>query len=324
MSSHAICSSAHHVRSTHLQQIKLDEPERPIPTGSIGLNNALGIGGYPRGRLIEIYGRPDSGKTTLGLAAAHQTSKMGESIAYIDQDHKLSMHQILQARLSINSNTMFYRCSSAHAALRSALQLITSGQFSLVVIDTLGSMFPGMEVEHTRGEFESEMGSLFERALPRMSVLAANNGTCVLILNQVRQDETHILDKLTTPGGYALHHSCSVRIELRRKVAIKKDAKTIIGSLLHATVTKNCVATPYGETELAITHSFGLDSLYEALSLSQDRGTLRSNTSRYLEYRGNRLGANLIEAHEYLRVRPELTSMLLSDIASEMSQAVAV
>ena len=288
------------------------EEEQILTTGSLGLDVALGIGGFPRGKLVEIYGEPASGKTTLALAAIAQAQKRSGRTAWMELECKLSKNWVRKSRVD-PANMMLVRCSEAVPALRMILELVHSGGFEVVVIDSIAALLPYSDIEHG-GDHCGEIERLLERALPLIASEASKTKTCVLLLNQVRTDREKVVfgDSTTTIGGHVLWHSCSVRIKLHKKLAIKTSNNAVLGSLHQATIKKNSLAAPYQVADLAYTHARGLDALYEAVSLGSKWGLFGPGP---FDYAGTKLGTNDVKAYEFLLHNSDVANALLSDLS---------
>jgi protein RecA len=251
-------------------------PSAAIATGSSSLDVALGIGGFPRGRIVEIFGKEGTGKTTLALSTAGNAQRLG-GIAYIDAEHKLDLSWARINGLNVNE-ALILQGTRATDTMASVLQLIRSGDFALIIVDSLAALFPHEDLETYDGDFSDEMGRLFARTLPRIASAAGRTQTCVLLLNQVRREEETFERKIVSSGGQALAHYASIRLELSRMMA-QKNGNDIVGFGLKATVLKSCVGPPFRQAELHINFQRGLDQEYEFMKHSQSQRQLFSSIS---------------------------------------------
>lgn len=286
--------------------------EDVIPTGSPGLNAALGIGGYPRGRIIEIYGKYSSGKTSLALAAISASQAQGGLTAYLDLEYKLSRTWMEISKVDPGSAVLL-RFSNALETLRALLQLARSGEFAIIVVDSLAALLPGSEIEENSGAYSGELEAVLERALPRIAAAAANTHTCILLLNQVRHNHDPFGSIFTAVGGDVLRHTCSMQIELSKYLKIKHEDQ-VLGQMSKAVVMKNSVAAPFGLALLPFTHSRGLDECWEAILLAKELNLFTTGRV-FLEYQDCRLGESDYEAYEYLLQNSALKSNLIANIA---------
>ena len=261
------------------------------------------------GKLVEIYGGDASGKTTLALSAIAQSQRNGRRSALLELEYKLSNTWVRKSKVDPDK-TLLLRCSEAAPALKATLELIHSGEFGLVVIDSLAALLPFADIVEM--DSSGEIERLLERALPLIASEASKTNTCVLLLNQMRIDGEKVFgDRVMTPGGHVLRHTCSIRIELTKKLAIKSNASTVIGSLSQATIKKNSLAAPYQVADLAITHDRALDQIYEVVVLGKKWGIFNRDKS-FIEYRGANLGNTDQAAYEFLLDNPDLANDLLS------------
>ncbi|MBV9304427.1 MAG: hypothetical protein JOY62_06085 [Acidobacteriaceae bacterium] len=294
--------------------------EDSVRSGSLGLDAALGTGGLPTGRLVEIYGKYDTGKTTLALAATAQFQKKGQPTAYLDVEHKLSKAWAKTSGVNVDQ-TMFIRCGDAFEALRTVLTLVACGEFSLVVVDSLAALVLGSDIEQTGAKPSEQIESVLDRALPRIAAEASKSDTCVLLLNQVRTNYEELFgNPLTTPGGHVLRHACSIRIELARHLSIKRNSDTVLGQISRATITKNTLAPPWQSAKLPFT-SRGLDECYEAALLGRENGIF-CQTARGFEYAGTTLGKTELDVYDTLLHRPELTGQVLAAVRAQSPQSM--
>ena len=233
-----------------------------IKTGSVALDHALQSGGFPRGRIIEIFGKEGAGKTTLALASAANAQHNGEAVAYIDAEHKLDLSWARTQGLDLQ-RALILRGATARPTLESVLEVIRSARFALVAIDTLAALVPGEAVETSHGDYVGEMGQLFARTLPRIASAASKTNTCVLLLNQIRHNHEEVFGRAkVSPGGHALAHYSSIKLELSR-VTPEKRGNEVIGSRVKGTVIKSCVGSPWRSAEWSISFERGIHDEYD-------------------------------------------------------------
>ncbi len=230
--------------------------ESVIKTGSVALDEALGVGGFPRGRIIEIFGNASAGKTTLALAAAANVQRNGNAIAYIDTEHKLSLPW---ARLNglVEDQALILQGTEGHGVVRSLLEVTRSGRFALVVVDSLSALAPDEELDLSHRDYRAELEQLLAQALPRIASAAAKTDTCILLLNQIRKNDAIFGREKISAGGDVVDHYCSIRLELHRTTA-RKEADRVLGFGVKGTVLKSCVAPPFRVAEWTISFERGL------------------------------------------------------------------
>lgn len=228
-----------------------EQPESVVKSGWPALDAALQTGGFPRGRIIEIFGKESSGKTTVALRAAGRAQQGGNCIAFLDAEHKIDLSWARLQGINLD-RALILRTAKALDTLESMLEIIRSGEFALVILDTLAALVPGDALEASHGEFSGEIGRLLARTLPRIASAASQSNTCVLLLNQIRHNHEEVFGRVKiSPGGHALAHFCSIRLELAR-MAGEKRANNVVGCRTKATVIKNCVGSPWRTAELNI------------------------------------------------------------------------
>ena len=295
-----------------------DEGDEFLSSQSLALNRAL-KGGFPFGRIMEIFGPYDSGKTTIGLAATANAQKRRLRSAYLDTEYKLSRSSIKRAGVDSNG-ILFMQISEATETVEILLQLALSGTFGLVVVDTLAALVPGWEIEDNPGSFSGKVEALFERSLPRIAAAASKTNTCVILLNQVRTNHDEPFgNPLTTIGGHVLRHTCSVRVELKRHRPLKRPNGGVFGRTTKAIVVKNSAAPPWGTAIVPLTHDRGVDSLLEAALFAKQLQVVNSQRP-YFEFEGVALGNTYLDAYEYLMKYPDMTARFLACAADRFRQ----
>lgn len=280
-----------------------------IPTGSIALNAALGVGGYPRGRVIEIYGPESSGKTTLALHAIAEAQKSGGIAAFIDAEH--AFDRFYAEKLGVDvENLWVSQPDNGEQALEITEQLIRSSAVDIVVIDSVAALTPKAEIEGDMGD--SKMGlqaRLMSQALRKLtSVISKTNTTCVFI-NQLREKIGVMFGSPeTTTGGNALKFYASVRIDIRKGTPIK-DGDEVKGNLTRVKVVKNKVAPPFRKAEFDIMFGQGISRVGEIVDLGADLNVIKKSGSWY-SYQDTKLGQGREAAKDCLRDNPELADEL--------------
>ncbi|AKU91804.1 recombinase RecA [Vulgatibacter incomptus] len=291
-----------------------------IPTGSIGLDLALGCGGLPRGRVVEIYGAESSGKTTLCLSAIAQCQAKKGIAAFIDAEHALDPSYA--RRLGVNlENLLVSQPDSGEQALEIADALVRSGSVDLIVVDSVAALVPRAEIEGEMGDSHVGLHArLMSQALRKLTAAVAKSKTTVVFVNQIRMKIGVMFgNPETTTGGHALKFYSSVRLEVRRAGQVK-DGDKVVASKARVKVVKNKVAPPFGEAELEIRYSFGINRSAEVLDLaSRDGVNLVDRNGAWYVYNGERLGQGRDRAAETLDRQPELREKIAAELVARLS-----
>lgn len=287
-----------------------------IPTGSLGLNLALGVGGYPRGRVVEIYGPESSGKTTLAIHAIAEAQKMGGIAAFIDAEHAFDRFYAEKLGVDIN-NLLIAQPDSGEQALEIAEQLIRSSAIDIIVIDSVAALTPKAEIDGEMGDNKVGLQArLMSQALRKLTgVINKTNTTCVFI-NQLREKIGVMFgNPETTTGGNALKFYASVRLDIRRVSAIKdaKDSDEQVGNQVRVKIIKNKVAPPFRKAEFDIMFGEGISRTGEIIDLGVDREIIKKSGS-WFSYGETKLGQGRESAKMTLRDNPELMEELESKI----------
>lgn len=280
-----------------------------IPTGSIALNAALGVGGYPRGRVIEIYGPESSGKTTLAIHAIAEAQKAGGIAAFIDAEHAFDRFYAEKLGVDIE-NLWISQPDSGEQALEIAEQLIRSSAIDIIVIDSVAALTPKAELEGDMGE--SKMGlqaRLMSQALRKLTAAINKTNTTCVFINQLR-DKIGVMfgNPETTTGGNALKFYASVRLDIRKSTAIK-DGDEVKGNQTRVKVVKNKVAPPFRKAEFDIMFGEGISRTGEIVDLGTEMGIVKKSGSWY-SYNETKLGQGREAAKDCLRDNPELAEEL--------------
>ena len=288
-----------------------------IPTGSISLNAALGVGGYPKGRIIEIYGPESSGKTTLAIHAIAECQKAGGIAAFIDAEHAFDRFYAEKLGVDID-NLWISQPDNGEQALEIADQLIRSSAIDILVVDSVAALTPKKEIEGDMGDNNVGLQArLMSQALRKLtSTISKTNTTCIFI-NQLREKIGVMFgNPETTTGGNALKFYASVRLDIRRVTAIK-DGDQVIGNMTRVKVVKNKVAPPFRKAEFEITFGEGISKLGEILDLGVEYGIIQKNGSWY-SYNGSRLSQGRDTCKALLKDNPELCEELEGKIMEKL------
>jgi len=292
-----------------------------IPTGSISLDLALGVGGIPRARVTEIYGPESSGKTTLCLHIVAESQRMGGTAAYVDMEHALD--SAYAVRLGVNINDLYIsQPDTGEQALEIVETLVRSGAVDVVVIDSVAALVPRSEIEGDMGD--ATMGvqaRLMSQALRKLSGAINQTRTAVIFTNQLRQKIGVMFgNPETTPGGLALKFYASVRLDIRRIQTIKMGAE-ITGSRVRVRVVKNKVAAPFRTAEFDIMYNEGISKSGDILDLATQFEIVQKRGA-FFSYEDTRLGQGRENAKEFLRQNPELMAKIEVAIREHAAQGV--
>ncbi len=275
-----------------------------VPTGSMGLDIALGIGGYPRGRVVEIYGPEASGKTTLTLHAIAEVQKQAGVAAFVDAEHALDVHYA--RKLGVRTDDLLIsQPDTGEQALEIADMLVRSGGIDLLVVDSVAALVPRAEIEGEMGD--SHMGlqaRLMSQALRKLTGTINRSKTLVIFINQIRMKIGVMFgNPETTTGGNALKFYSSVRLDIRRIAAIK-DGENIVGNRTRVKVVKNKMAPPFKEVEFDILYGEGISKEGDLLDLASHLNIIEKSGTWYT-YKDERIGQGRENAKNYLRAHPE-------------------
>lgn len=280
-----------------------------ISTGSIGVDMALGVGGFPKGRIIEIYGPESSGKTTLAIHAIAESQKKGGIAAFIDAEH--AFDPVYAQKLGVNTNElMVAQPDNGEQALEIADNLIRSGAIDIIVIDSVAALTPKSEIEGEMGD--SKMGlhaRLMSQALRKLTSTISKTGCCCIFINQLREKIGVMFgNPETTTGGNALKFYASVRLDIRRISQIK-EGDNVIGNRVKVKIVKNKVSPPFKQAEFDLVYGTGISKIGEILDLGVDLGILKKSGS-WFSYNDTRLGQGRDAVKQLLMDNPELCDEL--------------
>ena len=289
-----------------------------IPTGSIALNAALGVGGYPKGRIIEIYGPESSGKTTLAIHAIAEAQKAGGIAAFIDAEH--AFDRFYAAKLGVDiDNLWISQPDNGEQALEIADQLIRSSAIDIIVIDSVAALTPKKEIEGDMGDSAVGLHArLMSQALRKLTATIAKTNTTCIFINQLREKIGIMFgNPETTTGGNALKFYASVRLDIRRVTSIK-DGDQVIGNQVRVKVVKNKVAPPFRKAEFEITFGEGISKIGEIVDLGVEYGIIQKSGS-WFSYDGSKLAQGRDATKTLLRDNPELCEELEAKIMAAMA-----
>ena len=291
-----------------------------IPSGSISLDYALGVGGFPRGRIIEIFGPEASGKTTLALHVVANAQRLGGMAAFIDVEHALD--PIYAGKLGVDvDNLLVSQPDYAEQALEIASALISSGSIDVLVIDSVAALVPKSELDGEMGE--ATMGvqaRLMSQALRKLTGIVSKSNTCLVFINQIREKIGVMFgNPETTSGGRALKFYASVRTDIRRIGAIK-EGDVVTGNRTRVKVVKNKVAAPFREAEFDILYGEGISREGDLVDLGVAQNMVEKSGSWY-SYNGDRIGQGRENARQFLKDNPDVREKLDTDLRKALSLA---
>ncbi|HPZ16369.1 MAG TPA: recombinase RecA [Sphaerochaeta sp.] len=289
-----------------------------IPSGSLLLDEALGIGGYPRGRVVEIYGPESSGKTTLALHAVAEAQKAGGIAAFIDAEH--AMDPTYAKKLGVNIDELWIsQPDSGEQALEIAESLVRSGAMDIIVIDSVAALTPQAEIDGDMGD--SHMGlqaRLMSQALRKLTSLLAKSNTTIIFINQIRMKIGVMFgNPETTTGGNALKFYASVRIEVRRIESLSRGADDIYGNRVRIKVVKNKVSPPFKKVELDLLFGEGISYIASVLDAALKYELLDKAGSWY-SYNGERIGQGREKTLDFLKDNPDIVTTLDTELRALM------
>ena len=289
-----------------------------IPTGSIGLDAALGVGGLPRGRIIEIFGPESSGKTTLALHVVAEAQKKGGICAYIYAEH--AMDPEYARKLGVNiQDLLISQPDTGEQALEITESLVRSGKIDVVTIDSVAALTPKDEIEGDMGaQHMGKQARLMSQALRKLTAIVAKSKTIVIFINQIRmQIGVMFGNPETTPGGKALKFYTSVRLDIRRIAQIKKGDE-IVGGRVRVKVVKNKVAAPFRQTEFDLIYNEGISKEGEMIALGEKMGIIKKSGTSY-QYGEEKLGRGYDATRQFLKENKKISGDILKEIRKHLS-----
>ena len=280
-----------------------------IPTGSVALDTALGVGGYPRGRIIEIYGPESSGKTTLAIHAIAEAQKQGGIAAFIDAEHAFDRFYAEKLGVDVD-NLWISQPDNGEQALEIADQLIRSSAIDILVVDSVAALTPKKEIEGDMGDSAVGLQArLMSQALRKLTSTIAKTNTCCIFINQLREKIGVMFgNPETTTGGNALKFYSSVRLDIRRVTSIK-DGDQVIGNQVRVKIVKNKVAPPFRKAEFEITFGEGISKIGEIVDLGVQYGIIQKSGS-WFSYNGTKLAQGRDATKAMIKDNPELAEEL--------------
>ena len=289
-----------------------------IPTGSIGLDLALGVGGYPRGRIIEIYGPESSGKTTLAITAIAEAQKQGGIAAFIDAEHAFDRFYAEKLGVDVD-NLWISQPDNGEQALQIADQLISSSAIDILVVDSVAALTPKKEIEGDMGDSAVGLQArLMSQALRKLTATISKTNTCCIFINQLREKIGVMFgNPETTTGGNALKFYSSVRLDIRR-VTTLKDGDNVYGNHVRVKVVKNKVAPPFRKAEFDILFGQGINRVGEILDLGVEHDIVGKSGS-WFSYNGSKLGQGRDATMQLLKDNPELCDEIEKQIHEKIN-----
>jgi recombination protein RecA len=296
-----------------------------IPTGSIGLDMALGVGGIPRGRIIEIFGPESSGKTTLASHIVAEAQKLGGVCAYIDAEHAMDPEYTKNLGVKINE-LLVSQPDTGEQALEIVESLVRSGKIDVIVIDSVAALTPKDEIEGDMGAYHvGKQARLMSQALRKLTAIVSKSKTVVIFINQIRmQIGVMFGNPETTPGGKALKFYTSIRLDIRKIAQIKKG-EDVVGSRTRIKVVKNKVAAPFKQTEFDIIYNEGISKEGELIALGEKFKIVEKsgNTYNYIpagEKEKVKLGVGYDNTRTFLKENPKITDQILKEIRKKFAE----
>ena len=290
-----------------------------IPSGSLLLDEALGVGGYPKGRIIEIYGPESSGKTTLALHAIAECQKQGGRAAFVDAEHAID--PVYAKNLGVDIDELILsQPDSGEQALEIAEMLANSGAISLIIVDSVAALVPQAELDGEMGDNSVGMQArLMSKAMRKIAGILNKKECAVIFINQLREKVGVLYgNPETTSGGRALKFYASIRIDIRRTEALKSGAD-IYGNTCRVKIVKNKVAPPFKQCEIDIIYGQGISKQGEILDRAVELGLIKKSGS-WFEYEGNKIAQGRDAAKDYLKSNPDVAEKLLKQIKSGVAE----
>jgi len=288
-------------------------PVSAIPTGSISVDYALGVGGLPRGRICEIFGPESSGKTTIALQVIAEAQKMGGMAAFIDVEHALDPTYAKQLGVDVD-NLLVSQPDFAEQALEITAALIASGSIDVLVVDSVAALVPKAELDGEMGDSHMVVQArLMSQAMRKLTGTVSKSNTCLIFINQIREKIGVMFgNPETTTGGRALKFYSSIRLDIRRIAAIK-DGETVTGNRTKIKVVKNKVAPPFREAEFDIIYGEGVSREGDLLDLGATHNVIEKSGS-WFSYKGERIGQGRENARQFLKDNPDIRARIDTEL----------
>src|SRR3954462_4735118 len=293
------------------------QPIEAIPTGAISIDYALGVGGVPRGRVIEIFGPESSGKTTLSLQIIAEAQKLGGTAAFVDAEHALDAAYAKKLGVDID-NLLVSQPDNGEQALEIVEVLIRSNGVDVVVVDSVAALVPKAEIEGEMGDAQMGLQArLMSQALRKLTGAVSKSKTCLIFINQLREKIGVMFgNPETTTGGRALKFYASVRIDIRRIASIK-DGDVVIGGRTRVKIVKNKVAPPFREAEFDVMYGEGISRTGDLLDLAVDKRIIEKSGA-WFAYNGERLGQGRENAKQFLKDNPQIFKTIEDRVRKEL------
>ncbi len=298
------------------------QPVAVIPSGSISLDHALGVGGFPRGRIIEVYGPESSGKTTIALQVVAEAQKAGGVAAFVDVEHALDPAYARKLGVDID-NLLVSQPDFAEQALEITNTLIQSGSIDVLVVDSVAALVPKAELDGEMGDsFVGVHARLMSQAMRKLTGIVAKSNTCLIFINQIREKIGVMFGSPeTTTGGRALKFYSSVRLDIRRISALK-DGEEVIGNRTKVKVVKNKVAPPFREAEFDIIYGQGISREGDLIDLAVANSVVEKSGSWY-SYKGDRIGQGRDNARQFIKDNPDFFRRIDVELRDKLGLAQA-
>jgi recombination protein RecA len=293
------------------------QPIDAIPTGAISIDYALGVGGVPRGRVIEIFGPESSGKTTLALQVIAEAQKLGGMAAFVDAEHALDAGYAQKLGVDVD-NLLVSQPDNGEQALEIVEVLIRSGGVDVVVVDSVAALVPKAEIEGEMGEAQMGLQArLMSQALRKLTGVVSKSKTCLIFINQLREKIGVMFgNPETTTGGRALKFYSSVRLDIRRIASIK-DGDVVVGGRTRVKVVKNKVAPPFREAEFDVMYGEGISRTGDLIDLAVDKRIVEKSGA-WFAYGGERLGQGRENAKQFLKENPDICRAIEDRVRREL------
>ena len=306
------------VQLGHRNAVKIDV----IPTGVLSIDNALGIGGMPRGRVVEVFGPESGGKTTITLQVIAQAMAAGGDAAFVDAEHALD--PIYAAKLGVDTKRLWIsQPDNGEQALEVVEGLVRSGQFDVIVIDSVAALVPRAELEGEMGDAQMGLQArLMSQALRKLTGCVSKTKTCLIFINQIREKIGVMFgNPETTTGGRALKFYSSQRIDVRRSTLLK-DGDKVIGAVTKIKVVKNKLASPFTECEVDMIFGTGFSQVNDLIKLAAAHNIVEKSGAWY-SYAGERIGQGKDNVASFLRENPEVAQKLFNEVRAKVMPAEA-